>query len=432
MPVKARWATDFLLAGVLALLGQMAACAGETRQIGVGQEPEIPVEIFGDSKRLLIWLPNESGPGPGLRDVQQALAKRGLEVWNADLHAAWFAPPGRAGLRLFEPRHVSQLIDAAVRRGKRHIVLIGGDRGAILALRVARAWQTAHPGRHALDGVILLDPIPHAGAPVPGEKAKLAAILRATNLPVFLIQPEHSTRFPWRRRTAEALLSGGAPLFVRLLEKIHSGFESEPDEDLGPIELAGKRSLPALLDDAMRKLARAPHPARALPPRQAMADTPVTPRPPTLLPWRGESRRLALHFPDLNGIPRDLRDYRGKIVLINFWASWCPPCVEELPSLIRLKQRLRGQPFEILGVDIGEEGQAVRKFLERFEIDYPILLDRDAVSTRSWRIHAYPSSFLIDRTGLVTHAYQGGLAWDSDAIVAIIREQLDRTDPASR
>ncbi len=432
MPVKARWATDLLLAGALILLGQMAACAGESRQIVVGEEPEIPVEIVGDSERLLIWLPNESGPKPGLREVRQALAKRGLEVWNADLHAAWFAPPGRTGLRLFEPRHVSRLIDAAVRRGKRHIVLIGSDRGALLALRVARAWQVAHPGRHALDGVILLDPIPHAGTPVPGEKAKLAAILRATNLPVFLIQPEHSTRFPRRRQTAETLLSGGAPLFARLLEKIHSGFESEPDEDLGPIDLAGKRALPALLDDAMRKLARAPHPSGALPLREPAENAHATPPQPTLLAWHGKTRRIALRFPDLNGVPRDLSDYRGKVVLINFWASWCPPCVEELPSLIRLKQRLRGQPFEILGVDIGEEAGAVREFLKRFEINYPILLDRDAVSTKRWLIHAYPSSFLIDKTGRITHAYQGGLAWDSDAIVAIIREQLERIDPASR
>ena len=429
--MKTHSTTESLLTALLILLWQMAAPASESRQITIDADPEIPVEVFGDSERLLIWLPNEAGPRPALRDEQQALARRGIEVWNANLHAAWFAPPGRAGLRLFAPSQVARLIDAALQRGKRHIVLIGSDRGAILALQVAHAWQVAHPGRHALDGVILLDPIPHAGVTRPGEPARLAPILHATNLPVFLIQPEHSTRFPRRAETAEALLTGGAPLFARVLAKTHSGFEADSDEELGPVDLAAKRALPTWLDTAMRQLARAPHPRRALPLHDASAARVTGPAQPTLLPWRGKLGHPYLRFPDLNGVPRDLRDYRGKVVLINFWASWCPPCVEELPSLIRLKRRLRGQSFEILGVNIGEEAEAVRRFLKRVAIDYPILLDRHASSTHAWRIHAYPSSFLIDHEGHITHAYQGGLAWDGDTIVAIIHEQIERIDPAS-
>ncbi len=421
----ARWFRTALgLVGLLALF--TLAVAGEPRRFTIGDDPGIPVEAYGDSPRLLIWLPNESGPRPPRRAVLQALAQRGIEAWNADLHAAWFAPPGRAGLRQFDPTVVARLIEAARAWGKRHVVLIGSDRGALLALRVARAWQLAHPDTTPLDGVVLLDPLPYDEPPAPGQAARFAPILSATNLPSYLLQPERSTRFPHRIEIADALRAGGAALFAQHLNGVHSGFQDEAGNDLDATDLAAKRDLAAWLDTAMHRLARAPRPTRAAPWPNAPAAAPAAPAEPTLMPWRGARTRIPLRLPDLEGQLHDLDAYRGKVVLVNFWASWCPPCVEELPSLIRLKRRLAGRPFEILGVDIGESPADVRRFLRRFDIDYPILIDQNASSIAPWRVYAYPSSFLIDAEGRISHAYRGGLAWDSEPIVHIIEQQIAR------
>ncbi len=422
MPVNTHWRTSLFLAVLLVLASP--ADADEPRRFSIGDEPAIPIEAFGDSPRLLIWLPNEAGPQPARRVLLRAPAARGTEVWDADLPAARFAPPGRAGLRQFDPAVVARLLEAARRRGKRRVALIGSDRGALLALRVARSWQLARPDARPLDGVILLDPLPYDEPPAPGQPAHFAPILRATNLPVFLLQPEKSTRFPHRLEIAEALLAGGAPLFAHVIPKAHSGFQERPESEFETGDRAARDILAARIDHAMRQLARAPRANHAAPLASTPGQVDTNPGEPMLQAWRGALRRLPLRLPDLDGRVHDLAGYRGKVVLVNFWASWCPPCVEELPSLIRLKRRLAGKAFEILGVDIGEPADTVRAFLRDFEIDYPILLDPNAKGIAPWRVYAYPSSFLVAADGHISHAYRGGLAWDSDAVVKIIEGQL--------
>ena len=141
------------------------------------------------------------------------------------------------------------------------------------------------------------------------------------------------------------------------------------------------------------------------------------------LPWT-EGLTPALALQDLAGGRHDLADYRGKVVLINFWATWCEPCRDEIPSMQRLAERLRGQPFAILGVNHGEAHSRVREFAERMRIGFGILLDPNLEAPRAWRVRILPASFLVAKDGRVRYRVIGEMDWVSDDAVHAVRGLL--------
>lgn len=129
-------------------------------------------------------------------------------------------------------------------------------------------------------------------------------------------------------------------------------------------------------------------------------------------------------LPDMHGTIHNLSDYQGKVVLLNFWATWCPPCVKEMPSMQRLEKQLQGEDFTILAVNMGEDENTINAFLERYPVDFTILLDKDGKVLTSWKIVAFPTTFLIDREGRISHALFGGLEWDEPDAVDVVKSLL--------
>src|SRR5262245_49804826 len=101
------------------------------------------------------------------------------------------------------------------------------------------------------------------------------------------------------------------------------------------------------------------------------------------IPWN-DPRTPPLALANLGGRLHNLVDYRGKVVLVNFWATWCEPCRQEMPSMERLRERLSGRPFAVLGVNHGESPSRVEAFVKREAIAFPILLDPGQEATRAW------------------------------------------------
>jgi thiol-disulfide isomerase/thioredoxin len=132
----------------------------------------------------------------------------------------------------------------------------------------------------------------------------------------------------------------------------------------------------------------------------------------------------ALRIADLGGRAHDLAAYRGRVVLVNFWASWCPPCRKEMPSMQRLAGRLREAPFIILAVDSGDPREDVDAFLATMRLDFPILYEQDAVTMRAWKVFTLPSSFLIDKRGQVRYILSGAIEWDEAEPLAHIQRLL--------
>ena len=123
------------------------------------------------------------------------------------------------------------------------------------------------------------------------------------------------------------------------------------------------------------------------------------------------------------GTVLQLSDYHNRVVVVNFWASWCPPCVQELPSMRRLKARLENRPFEILAINMGESRQALTRFAATLEqpVNFPLLLDETMQVAGNWQVRGLPMSFIIDKQGRIADVIVGPKDWSGDAI----RNQID-------
>jgi len=111
---------------------------------------------------------------------------------------------------------------------------------------------------------------------------------------------------------------------------------------------------------------------------------------------------------DVNGKPLKLADFKGKVVVLDFWATWCPPCRAEIPGLVALQKKYADQGLTIIGVSVDEQGPAVVKpFIQRFAINYPVVMSNEKVLADYGGISAIPTTFIIDRDGNVVSAHQG-------------------------
>jgi thiol-disulfide isomerase/thioredoxin len=130
---------------------------------------------------------------------------------------------------------------------------------------------------------------------------------------------------------------------------------------------------------------------------------------------------------DMDGEPHPLRDYRGKVVLINFWATWCPPCRREMPSLENLYQKLRDQPFAILAINQWESPDHVFSYMGDLSVfpTFPILFDRKSEISEAFGVKGLPTSVVVDKQGRVVLRAIGGREFDHPEIERAIRALIE-------
>jgi len=126
----------------------------------------------------------------------------------------------------------------------------------------------------------------------------------------------------------------------------------------------------------------------------------------------------------LNGGNVTLSSYKGKVVLLNFWATWCPPCREEMPSMETLYQRYKSQGLEILAVDLREDENTIRQFIQRYGYTFPILLDSNGWIGNVYGVQAIPTSFIVNRDGKIIGRVVGSIYWDTPQVFALIEALL--------
>jgi peroxiredoxin len=137
-------------------------------------------------------------------------------------------------------------------------------------------------------------------------------------------------------------------------------------------------------------------------------------------------------LPTLAGGFDGLDRYRGRVVFVNFWATWCTPCREEAPALQRLREALHGSGFEVLAVSIDEPGarQKVEGFAREFGLDFPILLDPERRVYGAYQAYGVPETFLIDKGGRVIERFIGPENWDDARFQRAIRRLIE-LEPAT-
>lgn len=132
----------------------------------------------------------------------------------------------------------------------------------------------------------------------------------------------------------------------------------------------------------------------------------------------------SLALSDLKGRARGLSDYGGRVVLVNFWATWCPPCVEEMPAIARLQQRFAARPFSVLAVNVGEPQKRVAAFVKRAGVGLEVLLDSDSSAFEAWDARLFPTSYLLDSSMRVRYRVLGPIDWEGDEAVAAVEALL--------
>lgn len=112
---------------------------------------------------------------------------------------------------------------------------------------------------------------------------------------------------------------------------------------------------------------------------------------------------------DLNGNPQKLADYRGKVVLLNFWATWCKPCTTEMPAMQSSFDKLHDKGFVVLAINELEDDAKVREHIRQYNHTFPVLMDRDNKVANQFGVYGLPVSFFIDERGIVQEYIKGGL-----------------------
>ncbi len=124
------------------------------------------------------------------------------------------------------------------------------------------------------------------------------------------------------------------------------------------------------------------------------------------------------------GAPIALSALRGEVVLVNFWATWCKPCEDEMPAMQRLYSALHQEGFQLLAISVDDDPDAVVEFNDRLALTFPILMDSDKRVAQLYQTYRFPESFLVDREGRVVERYVGPRAWDAALYVERIQRLL--------
>ena len=135
-------------------------------------------------------------------------------------------------------------------------------------------------------------------------------------------------------------------------------------------------------------------------------------------------------FPGLDGKMVSLSDHKGKVVLVNIWATWCPPCVDEMPSMEKLYQKFKGENFEILAVSIDEPGlKAVAPFMKKSNLTFPALIDSEGAIKAVYGITGIPESFIIDKQGILIKKIVGPVDWATTDVFRFFSDLIQKPLP---
>ena len=282
-----------------------------------------------------------------------------------------------------------------------------------------RAWQQKNLTDQSLIGAIMFSPNTYQGIPSLGLPPEYIPEVYATNMPLMILQSSRSGNRGQLGDLISALQSGGSPVFLQMMPGATSLFYKE---DQSRATLEHLQQAPQRIVRAIQLLDKLPGPGHAA----TLPDE--TPVPASelgldigLRPFRGNWAPPPLDLDDVSGTRHTLRDYTGKVRIINFWATWCPPCVEEIPSLNRLRKKLADEPFELISVNYAQQADEVRAFLQEVEVQFPVLIDHDGSEAARWRVIAFPSTYVIDANGKIRYGVNAAIEWDTPQVIETLK-----------
>ena len=407
----------FFLAGFSAL-----SAADSEISIPLASDDEIIAEVFpAKGDYLILWFAPEYGFREAHRSMASRIGEQNIEVWMSNIQESLFMPNGSRSIKQIDGSPVAEMIAYAHQKTGKKILVAGDSYASVLALRGAYQRQKNRADRDYLVGAILFSPYTYAFIPPIGHPPEYLPVVSSVNFPIMIYQAKHSAIFSQFETLLENLRKNGSPVYTRYTPNVMSLFyEPEPTQHM--ISEAGP--IPGNIRKMLRVLEKQGFPSR---PVKLAIDTRAKSGIDTeLKPINEKVSPLPINLKDLNGDDFTRDNFKNRVTLINFWATWCPPCIEEIPSLNRLQKKMAGQPFEIISINYAEEKDQIDKFIEQVPIDFPVLLDQDGHFAQQWNIISYPSSYIIDTRGNIVYGVNAAIEWDSDELVSKLKALMSK------
>jgi len=396
---------------------QSLALAGETLAVHTADQPT------ADGSHVFLFLGDPSAqPNNGDALVMQQLARANPRsaVWFIDTPDALFMERDRVAMRNHSGEFVLPVLKHLGQAFARY-TLVTMDVTAVPLLRGLRQWQAqaSEAERAQLAHVVLLYPSLYVNTPVAGRERVLFPIASNTALPITVVQPELGAQATTIDETVGALREGGSLVRMERVAGTTDGIYKFHNISAMAAHTA------QLLSDAETSMRQARQSTgfqlRQLPPYDP-SNEPQSTLAAGLVSVDGVALQ-DIRLKDIDGKDVDLkRDHAGKALLVTFWATWCPHCVEEIPSMNRALAHMDKDRFAIVSVSYKDTEAIMNAFRKKVPIHFPVLMDRDGQVSKAWKVYAFPSSFLIDRTGRVRYSIKNGAVWDAPDVMDKLRE----------
>jgi peroxiredoxin len=369
---------------------------------------------------LVLWI-GEYGWHDHAIQLAKDFAQKGIEVWQIDFAEALMQTTSSNFFRNVDAEYIVDMIAAVHQRSGKRVTLFAQSYAAIPVLRGAELWQQRKTHHGKLLGTVLFSPDLVTGLPALGKDPEYLDITRATSVPIMIYQGGlHGSELQYSRLLKE-LGSHNPNVFSTVLPGVTSVFYHD---ESSPETLALLRALPTKISDVFKLFSSLPVLAVSTPyvqPKEisdakpdiklgAFASDPVP-------------HKIDLH--DANGKRFKLDNYRGKVTVVNFWATWCPPCIEEIPSLNRLREKMQGENFELISINYADTPAKIREFLTKVHVQFPVLIDPNGKTAQQWKVIGFPSTFVIGKDGKIRYGVNAAIEWDTPEVIETLK-QLNR------
>lgn len=398
-------------------LASRSGIAAEQVMVPLASGDEITVEHYpAEGKFLMLWFAPEYGLREAHRSLAGDLSKQHIEVWLTNLVDSLFMPNGTHSIRQLDGQHVAEMIAYAHKKTGKKIIVAGDSYASVIALTGARRWQEKQVAAPYLVGAILFSPYTYASIPPLGQLPSYLPIVSATNIPIMIYQAQNSAIIGQFDTLTSKLRQHGSPVYTRFIPGVMSLFY-QPEVTV-QMKREAKR-IPANIYKMLNLLEKSPLPGKPIPlPAGSHNASGIDIQ---LKPFRGNAQPVAIKLRDTQGNIISKPGFKGKVTVINFWATWCPPCIREIPSLNRLKQKMQGMPFELISINYAEEEASIKDFMRQVHVNFPVLLDHDGAFAQRWKVISYPSTFIIDPEGNIRYGVNAAIEWDNPEVIARIK-----------
>jgi len=408
-----------LFIGITCVTPAIGVCSATSNfSVTLSQGLELDVAQYSaNGSDLLLFVYPTSGKGITRHHeiMAQEFANANMEVWLADITDALFLPHSSSTMRKMSGKYLAELVMKAHEKTGKNIYIAGNSYAAIPVLRGAYRWQKGKPETSYLKSAILFTPKLYKTLPPVGQDPNYIPIVSATSIPLVIFQgSKHGNK--WQLpNLLEALRASNSEIYIEMMPEIGSLFVGKTMAEKQKLFF---KILPAKLrySSKLQTGSTPLHVAKEIS-FDTITDTGIDNR---LKNYTGQVKPLPISLLDYAGNEFELKDYKGKVTVVNFWATWCTPCVKEIPSLNRLKALMKNKPFELISINFQEKPDAIREFQKMVKVKFPVLMDSDGKIANSWKVVAFPSTFIIGSDGNIHYGVNAGIEWDTPEVIEII------------